>query len=62
MNEIKKYWKFEQLGNLCSIVNGSTPKTGINEFWNGNIVWITPTDLSKNNDKYTSSAVRKLLL
>ena len=53
-------WKFDDLGNYCSVVNGSTPKTGITEFWNGHIVWITPTDLGRNNDKYIDDSERKI--
>jgi len=49
-----------ELGDYCSIVNGSTPKTGVDEYWNGNIVWITPTDLGKNKDKYISNSDRKI--
>jgi len=53
-------WKYSELGNYCSVVNGSTPKTGIDEYWNGNIVWITPTDLGKNKNKYICDSERKI--
>jgi type I restriction enzyme S subunit len=59
-NLFKKYTNKYELGNYCSIVNGSTPKTGIDEYWNGNIVWITPTDLGKNENKYISNSERKI--
>jgi restriction endonuclease S subunit len=55
-----KKWKFDELGNYCSVINGSTPKTGIEEYWNGNIDWITPTDLGKNRDKYIKDSERKI--
>jgi len=53
-------WKYCELGNYCSVVNGSTPKTGIDEYWNGNIIWITPTDLGKNKNKYIFNSERKI--
>jgi type I restriction enzyme S subunit len=53
-------WKYSELGNYCSVVNGSTPKTGVDEYWNGNIVWITPTDLGKNKNKYICDSERKI--
>ena len=28
------------LGDVCKVVSGSTPKTGIPEYWNGDIKWI----------------------
>ena len=52
--------EFDELGKYCSIVNGSTPKTGNSEFWKGDIVWITPTDLGKNKSKYISNSERKI--
>jgi type I restriction enzyme S subunit len=55
-----EYTSKYELGNYCSIVNGSTPKTGIDEYWNGNIVWITPTDLGKNKNKYIINSERKI--
>ena len=39
-----------KLGNICEIVSGSTPKTGIDEYWEGNIKWITSAEL--NDDTY----------
>jgi len=53
-------WKTVRLGDYCSVVNGSTPKTAIEEFWNGKIIWITPTDLGKNKGKYIYDSERKI--
>lgn len=35
-----------KLGEICEIVSGSTPKTGIPEYWDGDIKWITPAEIS----------------
>ena len=34
-----------KLGEICEIVSGSTPKTGVDRYWNGDIDWITPAEL-----------------
>ena len=48
-----------KLGDICEIVSGSTPKTGIDEYWDGNIKWITPAEL--NDDTYiVTDSVRKI--
>ena len=48
-----------RLGELCEIVSGSTPKTSIQEYWDGNIKWITPAEL--NDDSYIiTDSVRKI--
>ena len=48
-----------KLGDICEIVSGSTPKTSVKEYWNGDIKWITPAEL--NDDTYViSDSVRKI--
>ena len=39
----KPEWK--EIGSLGTILTGSTPKTNNQEFWDGNIKWITPAEL-----------------
>ena len=36
-----------RLGDICTIVSGSTPKSNIPEFWDGDIKWITPAELAQ---------------
>jgi len=40
------------LSELGEIVSGSTPKTGVPQFWDGDIPWITPADLSNHEGIY----------
>ena len=48
-----------KLGDICEIVSGSTPKTNIDEYWEGTIKWITPAEL--NDDTYIiTDSVRKI--
>jgi type I restriction enzyme S subunit len=48
------------LSRLFSVVNGSTPKSDVREYWDGHIVWITPEDLSNRKDVVVTSARRQL--
>jgi type I restriction enzyme S subunit len=50
----KEGWEVKKLGELGEIITGSTPPTGIKEFWNGNIPWITPTDISIKKEIFNS--------
>ena len=34
---------------IFRVVNGSTPPSGVRDYWNGEIVWVTPQDLSGDN-------------
>ena len=48
-----------KLGDICEIVSGSTPKSEVAEYWDGDIKWITPAEL--NEDSYIiSDSVRKI--
>ena len=38
----------KRLGDICEIVTGATPKTNIKEFWDGDIKWITPAELTED--------------
>ena len=53
-------WRSVTLGEVCNIVNGSTPRSGVEEYWNGDICWITPTDLSELESPYVSTSERTI--
>ena len=54
--ELKKY----KLGEIADIVNGATPSTSCEENYDGNIVWITPKDLSNQKSKYIERGSRNI--
>jgi len=53
-------WISMELGQIASIYNGSTPSTNNEEYWNGDIIWITPKDLSNQNQKYILKGERTI--
>ena len=48
-----------KLGEICTVVTGSTPKTEIAEYWNGDFKWITPAELS-DESYIVCDTVRKI--
>ncbi|WP_268778243.1 restriction endonuclease subunit S [Novosphingobium sp. Leaf2] len=48
------------LKRAYSIAGGSTPKSDVEEFWDGDIPWITPGDLSKLRTKFISQTARMI--
>ena len=39
-------WEWKKLGDITTVIGGGTPRTNIKEYWeNGNIIWLSPTDL-----------------
>ena len=52
-----KDYKIEEIGEVYS---GGTPKTSINEYWEGEIGWITPKDLSNYDNIFISHGERNI--
>ena len=49
-----------KLSEIGQIVAGGTPKTKIEEYWNGDVPWITPKDLSSHAGMYISRGERNI--
>ena len=39
-----------RLGYVCTIVSGTTPKSTNPEYWDGNLNWVTPAELTDESD------------
>jgi len=52
--EIPKEWDVVKLGNenYFEIVSGGTPSSKKKEYWDGNILWATPTDITSLKENY----------
>ena len=51
-------WQTITLGEISDIKNGSTPNTQIAAYWNGQIPWCTPTDITDTTGKYLFATER----
>ena len=49
-----------KIDELCEIVNGQTPSTKNADYWDGNIPWITPKDMSLLHGKYIGVGERSI--
>ena len=38
-----------RLGDVCEVVSGSTPKSNMPDYWDGDVKWITPAELSDDS-------------
>lgn len=54
--EFKGEWEEKELGELGGIITGKTPSTKEEGLWDGDILFVTPTDMSEN--KYQHSTER----
>lgn len=53
-------WQEVKLGDICKVIGGGTPSTKNCDFWNGNIPWLTPKDLSGYNNRYITKGERNI--
>jgi type I restriction enzyme S subunit len=60
LGRIPEEWEVVRLGEVGNIVSGSTPSTYNDEYWNGEIVWITPNDLSNIENIFIEDSSRKI--
>ena len=51
--------KLMKIKEFAEVVSGSTPKTNIDEYWNGEYIWITPAEID-NSSKYIYDSERKI--
>ena len=54
-------WGVKRLNELADIRSGGTPSTSVSEFWDGNIPWCTPTDITAlKGQKFLSETSRMI--
>ncbi len=59
IGEIPEEWRVVATKHLFLIVSGATPKSENPDYFDGNIIWITPADF-KTEDKFVSSGRRNI--
>lgn len=53
-------WPIVPVKDYARVVGGATPKSGTAEYWDGDIPWTTPKDLSDLDGKYLADTPRKI--
>lgn len=53
-------WITKKIADIADVVAGGTPSTNNSEFWNGDIGWITPADLSGYKYRYIANGARNI--
>jgi type I restriction enzyme S subunit len=60
LGELPDHWSVSPLKGCFTIYGGSTPKSDEVTYWDGEIVWVSPADLSKLSSMYIEDSVRKI--
>jgi len=57
---MRQGWQILTVDEACQLINGGTPKSGIAEYWDGDLYWITPAEMGKRLSPYVSTTQRKI--
>jgi len=60
LGDVPEGWEVKRLKRMFRVINGSTPKSGIFEYWDGDISWVTPDDLGRLKSNTIDETVRKI--
>lgn len=62
IGQIPEHWKIDRIKDGCKkVTGGGTPKSGISAYWDeGEIIWISPTDFSKSENKIIEDSEKKI--
>jgi type I restriction enzyme S subunit len=57
---IPEGWRSTPVAEIADIVAGGTPSTGVSEYWDGDIPWCTPTDITSTEGKTLNHTERTI--
>ncbi len=60
LGEVPEHWGVRRIGSVTQILNGATPSSSRPEYWDGDIVWVTPDDLGKLKGRYIDNSSRRI--
>ncbi len=60
IEEAKEDWAEGKLGDIISVKGGTTPSTKEPHFWNGDIAWTSPRDVTTLNGLYLFETEKKI--
>ena len=47
-DDIPKGWIMTEINEICELIGGGTPSRKNSKYFNGDIIWLTPTEIPKN--------------
>lgn len=57
---LREGWAESSLGDIATLLSGSTPSSNVSAYWGGDVIWITPRDLSSLDNPLIRSSERSL--
>ncbi len=62
LGEVPEHWEVRRLKTVSRISAGGTPASTERSYWDGDVIWLCPTDLGKANQRSITCSARKITL
>ena len=53
-------WTTRRLSDICDTIGGGTPSTKVPEYWDGDVTWVVPSDVTSNDCLVLLDSERKI--
>ncbi len=60
IGKVPRNWEVKEIGEVGEVAGGTTPSTNNQDYWGGNIPWLTPKDLRDYDYIYISKGERNI--
>jgi type I restriction enzyme, S subunit len=60
LGDVNSDWSSYHIKHLAEVVAGGTPKSSDYDLWDGDVVWLTPTDLGKDGARCIKASARTI--
>lgn len=60
MGWVPEGWPVKSLESMLELIGGGTPKTSINEYWNGDIPWFSVVDAPATSDMFVTTTEKSI--
>lgn len=60
INGVPDGWERKKIDDVCETVGGGTPSTKNPDYWDGDITWVVPSDITGNNSIVLLDSERKI--
>lgn len=58
--KVPEHWEVRRIRTLAQIINGATPSSNVPEYWDGDLLWLTPSDLGALQSRYVQTSIRRI--
>ena len=53
-------WTRKRLSDVCDTIGGGTPSTKVPDYWDGDVTWVVPSDVTRNDCLILHDSERKI--